>query len=99
MIDSNPSLGYVMEGLNLNLNAFGENATRLGNIIQERIQEHAREIHLTRGIVPTSLDVTDDKIRNIRKQLDSKSSRDRVDSLKALIAVCFRSCYSSFSAI
>ena len=56
--------------------------------IQESITEHTRDLALSRGAGSAAyLDATDDKIRNVRKQLDSSSDREKLEGLKVLIAV------------
>ena len=72
----------------LNLNAITENASRLGARLQETISEHTRDLAFARGAgSAVYLDATDDKIRNVRKQLDSNSDREKLEGLKVLIAV------------
>lgn len=77
-----------MAGLNLNLNAITENASRLGARIQESITEHTRDLAITRSQGSSYFDVPEEKVRNVRKQLDSSSDREKLDALKTLIAVC-----------
>ncbi|KAJ4488147.1 adaptin N terminal region-domain-containing protein [Lentinula aciculospora] len=67
------------------LNTITENASRLGMRIQESLSEHSREINLAR-FNASSLEA-DDKGRNIRKQLDSSSDREKLDAMKRLIAL------------
>ncbi|KAJ4001374.1 adaptin N terminal region-domain-containing protein [Lentinula boryana] len=67
------------------LNAITENASRLGMRIQESLSEHTREINLSR--TNASYFEADDKGRNIRKQLDSSSDREKLDAMKRLIAL------------
>ena len=72
----------------INFNTITENASRLGARIQETFTEHTRDLAITRGAgSAVYLDVTDDKIRNVRKQLDSNSDREKLEGLKVLIAV------------
>lgn len=71
----------------LNLNALTENASRLGARIQESISEHTRELAINRIQGASYLDAPEDKLKNIRKQLDSNSDREKLDGLKTLIAV------------
>lgn len=77
--------GLDMSGLNLN--AIAENATRLGTRLQETISEHTRDLAIARGASSSYFDTPDDKVRNIRKQLDSNSDREKLDAMKRLIAV------------
>lgn len=71
----------------LNLNAIAENATRLGTRLQETISEHTRDLALARGASSSYFDTPEDKVKNIRKQLDSNSDREKLDAMKRLIAV------------
>ncbi|KAF8622581.1 hypothetical protein AX15_006925 [Amanita polypyramis BW_CC] len=66
------------------LNVITENASRLGMRIQESISEHTRDLGIARGSA-LYLDVPDDK--NIRRQLESSSDREKLDALKRLIAL------------
>ncbi|KAL1744133.1 adaptin N terminal region-domain-containing protein [Schizophyllum fasciatum] len=61
-----------------------ENASRLGMRIQETLSEHTRDLTLVRGA--GYLDGAEDT-RNIRKQLDSSSDRDKLDAMKRLVAL------------
>lgn len=70
----------------LNLNSLSENASRLGMRIQESFSEHTRDLAI-RGSSSAIFDTPDDKIRNVRKQLDSSSDREKLDAMKRLIAV------------
>lgn len=69
------------------LNTLTENATRLGMRLQESFSEHTRDLAITRGTSATYLDNLDDRSKNIRKQLDSSSDREKLDAMKKLIAV------------
>ncbi|GJE85585.1 adaptin N terminal region-domain-containing protein [Phanerochaete sordida] len=71
----------------LNLNAIAENATRLGTRLQETISEHTRDLAIARGASSSYFDTPEDKVRNIRKQLDSNSDREKLDAMKRLIAL------------
>lgn len=75
----------LMSGINLE--ALAENATRFGTRIQETISEHTRDLALTRGSGASYLDTPEEKVRLIRKQLDSNSDREKLDAMKRLIAV------------
>ncbi|KAJ7219906.1 adaptin N terminal region-domain-containing protein [Mycena pura] len=67
------------------LNTISENASRLGMRLQESFSEHTRELAITRG---SSLYLEpDDKEKNVRKQLDSSSDREKLDAMKRLIAL------------
>ncbi|KAF9065321.1 adaptin N terminal region-domain-containing protein [Rhodocollybia butyracea] len=67
------------------LNTITENASRLGMRIQESISEHTRDINLAQS--NASYFDADDKTKNIRKQLDSSSDREKLDAMKRLIAL------------
>jgi len=66
------------------LNAITENASRLGMRIQESFSEHTRDFAIARGGA-LYLDAPDDK--NIRRQLESSSDREKLDALKRLVAL------------
>ncbi|KAJ7274492.1 adaptin N terminal region-domain-containing protein [Mycena haematopus] len=62
-----------------------ENASRLGQRLQESFSEHTRELTIAKG---SSLYLEpDDKGKNIRKQLDSSSDREKLDAMKRLVAL------------
>lgn len=69
------------------MNAITENASRLGMRLQETISEHTRDLAITRGSGSSYLDSAEDKVKNIRKQLDSNSDREKLEAMKRLIAV------------
>ncbi|KAI9567299.1 adaptin N terminal region-domain-containing protein [Boletus coccyginus] len=71
---------------NVNLNALTENAARLGMRIQETFSEHTRDLSITRGGA-SIFDMPDDKVKNIGKQLDSSSDREKLDAMKRLVAL------------
>lgn len=71
----------------LNLNAITSNATRFGVRLQETISEHARDLAISRGASATYFDAPEDKLKQIRTQLDSNSDREKLDAMKRLIAV------------
>ncbi|KIP11063.1 hypothetical protein PHLGIDRAFT_125175 [Phlebiopsis gigantea 11061_1 CR5-6] len=71
----------------LNLNTIAENATRLGARLQETISEHTRDLTIARGTGASYFDTPEDKVQNIRKQLDSNSDREKLDAMKRLIAL------------
>ncbi|KAH9945480.1 adaptin N terminal region-domain-containing protein [Epithele typhae] len=70
----------------LNLNAITENASRLGMRLQETLSEHTRDLSI-RGSGAAYLDNTEDKVKNIAKQLDSNSDREKLDAMKRLIGL------------
>ena len=71
----------------INLNTITENATRFGARLQETISEHTRELTMTHGGSSGYFDNPEEKIKQIRKQLDSTSDREKLDAMKRLIAV------------
>ncbi|CAK5268769.1 unnamed protein product [Mycena citricolor] len=67
------------------LNAISENASRLGMRLQETFSEHTKDLSLSKG---SSLYLEpDDKGRNLKKQLDSSSDREKLDAMKRLVAL------------
>ncbi|TFY72051.1 hypothetical protein EVG20_g958 [Dentipellis fragilis] len=82
---SEPLTLIIMSGLNLN--SLTENASRLGMRIQESFSEHTRDLAFTRGGGAAFFDTTEDKVKNIRKQLDSNSDREKLEAMKRLIAM------------
>ncbi|CAL1715981.1 unnamed protein product [Somion occarium] len=71
----------------LNLESFAENASRLGTRLQETISEHTRDLSIARASSAGYLDTPEEKVRLIRKQLDSNSDREKLDAMKRLIAL------------
>ncbi|OCH90335.1 hypothetical protein OBBRIDRAFT_793423 [Obba rivulosa] len=69
------------------LNTITENASRLGMRLQETISEHARDLTIARGSGSNYLDSSEEKVKNIRKQLDSNSDREKLEAMKRLIAL------------
>lgn len=69
-----------------NLDSFAENASRLGARLQETFSEHTRDLAIARGSSSAYLDTTDDKLKDVPKQLDSGSDREKLEALKRLIA-------------
>ncbi|XP_006459251.1 hypothetical protein AGABI2DRAFT_177251 [Agaricus bisporus var. bisporus H97] len=69
------------------LSSLTENATRLGMRLQESISEHTRDLAIARGAGTTYLENADDRTKDIRKQLDSNSDREKLDAMKRLIAL------------
>ncbi|KAG7092275.1 hypothetical protein E1B28_008637 [Marasmius oreades] len=68
------------------INTITENASRLRMRVQESLSEHTRDISVTR-LNSAYFDLTEDKIKNLRKQLDSNSDREKLDAMKRLIAL------------
>lgn len=71
----------------INLNSWSENATRLQMRLQETLSEHTKDFALTRASSATYFDAGEDKVKNIGRQLDSNSDREKLDAMKRLIAV------------
>ncbi|KAI0346195.1 hypothetical protein BDW22DRAFT_1323138 [Trametopsis cervina] len=71
----------------LNLNTLTENATRFGTRLQETISEHTRDLAITRGASAAYFDNPEEKLKQIHKQLDSTSDREKLDAMKRLIAL------------
>lgn len=71
----------------INLNAITENASRFGTRLQETFSEHTRDLAIGRGSSAAYFDTPEEKVKNIRKQLDSNSDREKLDAMKRLIAV------------
>lgn len=74
----------------VNLNMLAENASRLGMRLQETFSEHTRDLAIARGSGSAFLDNPEEKVKNIGKQLDSSSDREKLEAMKRLIAVCLR---------
>ncbi|EGN98995.1 hypothetical protein SERLA73DRAFT_168569 [Serpula lacrymans var. lacrymans S7.3] len=70
----------------ININSLAENASRLGMRIQETFSEHTRDLSITRGS-GSLFDMPDEKVKNIGRQLDSSSDREKLDAMKRLIAL------------
>ena len=63
-------------------------AARFGMRLQETFSEHTRDLAIARGTSSAYFDNPEEKLRNIRKQLDSNSDREKLEAMKRLIAVC-----------
>jgi hypothetical protein len=63
------------------------NVSRLGMRIQETLSERTRDMAIGRSSSAAYFDTGDDKVKNIQKQLDSNSDREKLDAMKRLIAV------------
>ncbi|KAG6828949.1 hypothetical protein H0H87_000222 [Tephrocybe sp. NHM501043] len=74
-----------MSGQYLNLNTITENASRLGMRLQESFSEHTRDLAIPRASSTIYLE-GDEKAKDIRRQLDSNSDREKLDAMKRLIA-------------
>lgn len=77
------------------LNAITENATRLGQRLQESFSERTRDLTLARGGGSGYLDALDDGGQTIRLQLDSNSDREKLEALRRLVAVRNSKIYDS----
>ncbi|KZT06124.1 uncharacterized protein LAESUDRAFT_813041 [Laetiporus sulphureus 93-53] len=71
----------------MDFNTITENASRLGARLQETFSEHTRDLNLARTSSSAYLDNPEEKVRNIKKQLDSNSDREKLDAMKRLIAL------------
>lgn len=71
----------------MSLNSLQENATRLGMRLQETISEHTRDLSFGRPSGFTFFDTSEDKVKNVRKQLESNLDSDKLEAMKRLIAV------------
>ena len=65
----------------LNLNMLTENASRLGMRLQETLSEHTRDLAIARGTGSAYLDNPEEKVKNIAKQLDSNSDREKLEAM------------------
>ncbi|KAJ7722558.1 adaptin N terminal region-domain-containing protein [Mycena maculata] len=72
--------------MSVSLNTISENAQRLGMRLQESFSEHTRELTIAKGSSSLYLE-PDDKGKNLRKQLDSSSDREKLDAMKRLVAL------------
>ncbi|CAG8581681.1 13380_t:CDS:10 [Ambispora leptoticha] len=68
--------------------AFAQNAAKLSKKVSEGIVENAREFGLEATSSGHYFETSEEKIRDIRRQLDSRHDREKMDGLKRLIAVC-----------
>ena len=55
--------------------------------LTETISEHTRDLNIGRTSSALYLDTPDEKLKNVAKQLDSNSDREKLDALRRLIAV------------
>ncbi|KAI7867090.1 adaptin N terminal region-domain-containing protein [Spinellus fusiger] len=68
---------------------FAENAAKLSQKMSQGLVENARELGFP-GASDSSaqyFDTSDEKMRNIKRQLDAKNDREKLDGLKRLIAM------------
>ncbi|CCM06428.1 uncharacterized protein FIBRA_08689 [Fibroporia radiculosa] len=71
----------------MDFNIISENASRLGARLQETFSEHTRDLNIARASSSTYLDNPEEKVKNIKKQLDSNSDREKLEAMKRLIAL------------
>ncbi|TFY58457.1 hypothetical protein EVJ58_g6407 [Rhodofomes roseus] len=71
----------------MDFNSLAENASRLGARLQETLSEQTRDLNIARASSSAYLDNPEDKVRNIKKQLDSNSDREKLEAMKRLIAL------------
>ncbi|CAG8508232.1 2712_t:CDS:10 [Ambispora gerdemannii] len=67
--------------------AFAQNAAKLSKKVSEGIVENAREFGLEATSSGHYFETSEEKIRDIRRQLDSRHDREKMDGLKRLIAM------------
>ncbi|CAG8552079.1 3865_t:CDS:10 [Racocetra fulgida] len=67
--------------------AFAQNAAKLSKKVSEGIVENAREFGLEATSSGHYFDTSEDKMRDIKRQLDSRHDREKMDGLKRLIAL------------
>lgn len=76
---------YINKAMN-----FAENAAKLSQKMSQGLVENARELGFPGGGGDSGaqyFDTSEEKMRNIKRQLDSKNDREKLDGLKRLIAV------------
>ncbi|GBC07185.1 hypothetical protein RclHR1_00730034 [Rhizophagus clarus] len=67
--------------------AFAQNAAKLSKKVSEGIVENAREFGLEATSSGHYFDTSEEKMRDIKRQLDSRHDREKMDGLKRLIAM------------
>jgi AP-3 complex subunit beta len=68
--------------------SFAENAAKLSQKVSQGLVDNAIEIGLPGSDAGAQyFDTSEEKMRNIRRQLDSRNDREKLDGLKRLIAV------------
>ncbi|EPQ54294.1 hypothetical protein GLOTRDRAFT_62844 [Gloeophyllum trabeum ATCC 11539] len=55
--------------------------------LQETFSEHTRDLAIAKSPGLSYFDSTEDKLKNIRKQLESNSDREKLDAMKRLVAM------------
>ncbi|KAF8510763.1 adaptin N terminal region-domain-containing protein [Gautieria morchelliformis] len=71
----------------MSLNTLQENASRLGMRLQESFSEHTRDLAIGKPSGASFFDTAEDKVKNIRRQLDSSQDREKLEGMKRLIAM------------
>lgn len=68
---------------------FAENAAKLSQKMSQGLVDNAREFGFPTGGESGAqyFDTSEEKMRNIKRQLDAKNDREKLDGLKRLIAV------------
>ncbi|KAF7726132.1 AP-3 complex subunit beta-2 [Apophysomyces ossiformis] len=67
---------------------FAENAAKLSQKMSQGLVDNARELGFPGGDSGAQyFDTSEEKMRNIRRQLDAKNDREKLDGLKRLIAM------------
>lgn len=71
---------------------FAENAAKLSQKMSQGLVDNAREFGFPTGGESGAqyFDTSEEKMRNIKRQLDAKNDREKLDGLKRLIAVRIR---------
>ncbi|KZT56945.1 hypothetical protein CALCODRAFT_483572 [Calocera cornea HHB12733] len=69
------------------LSSLQENASRLSARIQETIAERTRDMSFGKSPNAALFDTAEDKVKQIRKQLDSSQDREKLEAMKRLIAM------------
>ncbi|CAG8441070.1 3847_t:CDS:10 [Acaulospora morrowiae] len=67
--------------------AFAQNAAKLSKKMSEGLVENAREFGLEATSSRHYFDTSEEKMRDIKRQLDSRHDREKMDGLKRLIAM------------
>lgn len=68
--------------------SFAENAAKLSQKVSQGLVDNAIEIGIQGGDAGSQyFDTSEEKMRNIRRQLDSRNDREKLDGLKRLIAM------------
>lgn len=68
---------------------FAETAAKFSQKMSQGLVDNARELGFQTDSSAQYFDTSEEKMRNIKRQLDSKNDREKLDGLKRLIAVGF----------